>query len=291
MNGSADDARESPPSSPIVITVPHAGRDYPVAMEVLARLDARQLRMLEDRHADLLPNIAAQHGHEVLVAQTARAWIDMNRFEHEMERTAFDTHGPGKALTKDEKCLESAKARGGLGLVPTRIHPHGAIWRAPLSAEDVAHRVAQHHSPWHIAIADALARRRRHFGHAILVDLHSMPPIRQSRMTGPPPAIVVGDLFGRSADHRIVERVVSEARQAGFAVARNHPYAGGYTLERHGQPRHHIHAVQIEICRSLYLDAAFDSPSHSLPTVQYLVARLVMAMGDAMDEGLPLAAE
>jgi len=287
----AHDARESGPSSPILIAVPHAGRDYPVAMRDLARLDAGQLRVLEDRHADLLPKIAAQHGHEVMIARTARAWIDMNRFAHEMERTAFDVQGPGEALTKDGKCLESAKARGGLGLVPTRIHPHGAIWRAPLSAQDVAERVAQHHAPWHAAIAAGLERRRRHFGHAILVDLHSMPPIRPSRMSGPPPAIVVGDLFGRSAGRGIVERLMSEARTAGFAVARNHPYAGGYTLERHGQPQHHIHAVQIEICRSLYLDAAHDMPSPTLATVQHLVLRLVKAMEDVVSEGLPLAAE
>ena len=40
----------------------------------------------------------------------------------------------------------------------------------------------------------------------------------------------------------------------GFSVARNAPYAGGYTTLLHGRPSDGVHALQIEINRRLYLD-------------------------------------
>ena len=46
----------------------------------------------------------------------------------------------------------------------------------------------------------------------------------------------------------------------GYAVARNAPYAGGYTTEAYGRPVHGLHALQIEINRSLYLDETSLSP-------------------------------
>jgi N-formylglutamate amidohydrolase len=42
----------------------------------------------------------------------------------------------------------------------------------------------------------------------------------------------------------------------GYRVARNSPYAGGYTTEHYGRPARRTHALQIEINRGLYLDEA-----------------------------------
>ena len=40
----------------------------------------------------------------------------------------------------------------------------------------------------------------------------------------------------------------------GYRVARNVPYAGGFTTEHYGQPDEGVHALQIEINRALYMD-------------------------------------
>ena len=37
-------------------------------------------------------------------------------------------------------------------------------------------------------------------------------------------------------------------------MARNAPYAGGYTTHLYGRPREGVHAIQIEVSRALYLD-------------------------------------
>ena len=47
----------------------------------------------------------------------------------------------------------------------------------------------------------------------------------------------------------------------GYRVARNAPYAGGYTTEHYGRPARRTHALQIEISRGLYLDEARLEPT------------------------------
>ena len=52
-----------------------------------------------------------------------------------------------------------------------------------------------------------------------------------------------------------ITRFVEQALQGqGFRVARNDPYAGGYTTRHYGRPGQSVHALQIEVGRSLYMD-------------------------------------
>ena len=79
-------------------------------------------------------------------------------------------------------------------------------------------------------------------------------------------------------------------------MAHNRPYAGGYVLDRHGKPSLGIHAMQLEICRSLYLDARHEGTSARLPALARMLGGLVQALAaevvpPARDHGLPLAAE
>ena len=49
-------------------------------------------------------------------------------------------------------------------------------------------------------------------------------------------------------------RAETVLRDLGYAVVRNHPYAGGYITEEYGRPADGIHALQIELNRKLYMD-------------------------------------
>ncbi|MGL1733469.1 N-formylglutamate amidohydrolase, partial [Vibrio parahaemolyticus] len=73
--------------------------------------------------------------------------------------------------------IESHRLRSGLGLVPRRIASAGDIWRHRLRSADVDARIAACHRPYHGAIAKALNAARDRFGIAILLDIHSMPPL------------------------------------------------------------------------------------------------------------------
>lgn len=261
------------PGQPLLISVPHAGRDYPPGFALLSRLPVARLKPLEDRFADLLIENAIVAGHTALVARMPRAWIDLNRDEREFDPGLVSTNG--KIVP-----LASAKVRGGLGIVPRRVMRGGDIWRGELSADAFEDRLVQVHRPWHAAIAAQLEVLLGHFGIALLIDLHSMPPI-PSRQGGPAsPDIVIGDLFGRSARGQFSRLALAIAERHGFRAALNAPYAGGHILERHGKPGRGIHALQVEIDRSLYLDAMLDRQGAGLERCRSFVSDLADTLAE-----------
>ena len=265
------------PLSPVVLSVPHAGRDYPAELCAALRVPVTALSVLEDRHADALA-LAACGDETLFVARRARAWIDLNRAEQERDPRLDD----GASLAAMP--ILSPKLRSGLGLVPRRAGAAGDIWSRRLGADEVSARIHADHRPYHAALAQALSAAHARFGIAVLLDIHSMPPLGATR--GEAPRLVFGDRFGRSAAARFLGRLEGVARAHGVAAAANTPYPGGHVLDRHGNPRGNVHAIQIEFDRSLYLDSRLDAPGPGLDRT----AALLRAMIDAVaDESLPTA--
>ena len=260
------------PAGPIVLSVPHAGRDYPLAMRAALRVPADTLVALEDRHADALA-LAARGDETMIVQRRARAWIDLNRSEQERD-PAIDTGVSAKSMP-----VATAKLRGGLGLIPRRTASTGEIWRRKLDGEEVIERIVRDHRPYHAALGGLLAAARARFGIAVLLDVHSMPSLGAGQAR-----LVIGDRFGRAAPSRMIARIEAEAHAAGVPVALNVPYAGGHIIDTHADPARHIFAVRLEFDRALYLDTALDQPGAGLAPTAALLRRIITAV---TDEALP----
>lgn len=267
------------PLTPIILSVPHAGRHYPPDVSSLTRVSPSILRRLEDRYADMLVDPLIAAGWSVLVARTPRAIIDLNRHEREVD-PAMVSH-----LPRTHALQSSAKLRGGLGLVPRRLQGVGDLWLGPLPFVEVERRIATIHRPYHAALAGLMHAAHAAHGHAILIDLHSMPSLPLAPDGEAGPVLVLGDRFGRSAAPRLGALAGDIAAARGFASAQNHPYAGDHLVERHGRPEAGFHALQIEVDRALYLDAALAEPGPGLPRVQALVT----ALAEALAQELPRA--
>lgn len=265
------------PQSPVIIAVPHAGRSYPPDLLAASALPRSRLEALEDRFVDDLIGDAVAAGTTAFVARRARAWIDLNRDEREIDPAMIEPAASPMRTTG------SARVRGGLGLIPRRIAGQD-IYRQRLSSAAIEDRIRRDHAPWHIALGDALAKAHARFGVALLLDCHSMPPITRFGQ-GPAPRIVIGDRYGRSACGRLVDCAEGMAAEMGFHPVRNNPYAGGYTLDRHGRPEAEIHAIQIEFDRSLYLSPDMRSPGPGVGATRAFLASLVSAL---IEEALPL---
>jgi len=266
------------PDSPVVISVPHAGRDYPIALQAMLRVPLTALHILEDRHVDTLAH-AARRGETMLVQRPARAWIDLNRAESERD-PRIDAGVSAMTIP-----AESAKLRSGLGLIPRRAGRAGDLLRRRLTQEEVMARITADHRPYHDALARALAAARARFGVAVLVDLHSMPPPGSADL-------VFGDRFGRTAAARFVHRLEAEAEAGGYRHALNSPYAGGHILERHARPASDVHAIQIEWSRAAYLDAELDAPGPGLAHATRTLRAMLAALADeALAAARPIAAE
>ena len=258
------------PVSPVVISVAHAGRTYGALIE-LARVPLDELRPLEDRFADAL--IDPDGPHRVIAFDRPRAWIDVNRETHDLDG-AMIANAPVRIL--------SPRARGGLGLVPRRLSSVGELWRRPLTRAELDARLFDYRA-FHAEIETALKGARAAFGRAILIDLHSMPPLATGVQA------VVGNAHHDACDRQTTETVMELLRGAGLSVALNQPYAGGAIVRRHGRPALGVQAFQLELDRSLYLDPAHDQPGPGLTQIRDLIARLAATL--AVDHALPIAAE
>lgn len=270
----------APPLRPVVVSVPHAGRIYPSETLDRARVSPSVLQRLEDRYADALAGELAAAGYTILVADIARAHIDLNRNEHEWDRQVVADAPPPPHPNR--------RVRAGLGLVPASLHPHGPLWRAPLTMVDLEQRIAAVHRPWHQALSTALAATRDRFGAALLLDLHSMP-----RQSGGAPELVIGDRHGLTASAELVDHLLGIAEGAGLKVARNIPYAGAHSIECHARRDNRMEAVQIEIDRSLYLDDVGRPRATDVRRIGALLCRMADVASNWLTDhpDLPLAAE
>lgn len=258
------------PEHPVVLSVPHAGRDYPLALRAAVRLPLASLMVLEDRLVDHVA-LAARRTETMLVASRPRAWIDLNRGEDERD-PLLDEGAPAGVP-------ETHRLRSGLGLVPRRAGAAGDVWRRRLSAAEVERRIVEDHRPYHAELARLLAAARARFGVAVLLDVHSMPPLGA---TGRAAQLVLGDRFGRTADARLAARLEAVGTAAGLIVATNSPYAGGHVISRHAAPEAGIHALQVELDRRLYLDARLERAGPGLAGTARLLRRLIDAAADSL---------
>lgn len=256
----------------VLVSVPHAGRDYSPEILARSRLSQERLRLLEDRYADVLVEPLVEAGKTVLIARTPRAVIDLNRDERDID--PLMVHG----IPYGAPLMQSIKQRGGLGLFPRSLPATGDLWRGAMSWEEAQARVADVHQPYHATLAGLIERVWAVHGTALLLDVHTMPPLISRHYAGEVADIVIGDRFGGSCSSRLSGIAQDVVAQHGFRCALNHPYAGSYLIERHGNPTKGRHALQIEISRALYLDAAFDCLSSGVGQIQTLLTELVQVL-------------
>ena len=261
----------------VLLSVPHSGRDYDDSVLANAARGRWALESLEDPLVDRLVWRAVASGVGAVIQNVPRAVIDCNRDEEEVDPSAI--RGIGLSAI-------GPRARHGLGIIPSRTQRHGSLWRRPIDRDEFRRRVEQVHAPYHRALADGLDRLRTIHGEALLLDCHSMPPRRGTA------DIVIGDRHGTSAAAWLSAEAAAVARSAGFRVALNDPYAGGAIVARFGQPDRGIHALQLEVCRSAYLERDGRTPGPGFDRVTMLIERLAQRLGKALlDRGLRDAAE
>ncbi|MCZ8136376.1 MAG: N-formylglutamate amidohydrolase [Porphyrobacter sp.] len=267
---------------PVLVAVPHAGRAYPP--QVVDRMrdpQGAQLR-LEDRLVDRLGRMIAQAtGAGLLVAHAPRALLDLNRAEDDIDWDMVEGGRPEgvASLTTSGGPGGNRRARSGLGLVPRRLPGSGEIWRGRLPRAELSARIAGIHRAYHAFLAEELARMRKVWGAALLIDLHSMPPLRLAEGEERAPRIVLGDRFGVSCHHALIGAALRQLDTQGCSAAQNRPYSGGYVLDRHGAPDKGIHAVQVEVCRATYLDHRLAEPGEGMAGMAAILADLVRVMG------------
>ena len=249
--------RPSPAPIPILIAVPHAGRHYPGSLTRRMRSPGEAALRLEDRMIDLVAEaVARETGACLLIAHAPRAMIDLNRSADDVDWEMVAEGAPPGAT----RHAAGRRARSGLGLVPRRLAGLGELWRKRMTRQELGERIDLVHRPYHAALAQTLEALRDRWGSALLIDLHSMPPLGPKTGNDPAADFVLGDRFGASCDASLVRTALNHFERAGRIAAHNRPYAGGYVLDCHGAPTRGLNAMQLEVCREVYLDKAMREP-------------------------------
>lgn len=255
-------------SLPVLLSVPHAGRDYPDWLLENASAGKPALASLEDPLVDRLIWRALNRGCAAVIARTPRAAIDCNRAEDDIDPSVVDGARRGRV---------TARARGGLGIVPSRTQRHGYLWRRPITPDQLGERLDQAHRPYHGAIEGLISELLDRFGCALLIDCHSMPP----PPSGTPP-IIFGDCRSRTADLWVSREAVEIARSCGFDAGVNDPFAGGHVIERHACPGRNVQALQLEVDRRCYLDETLCEPGPGFDRIAGFIETLALELGEAI---------
>ena len=262
-------------STPLVFACPHSGRFYPEEMLAASALDTAAIRRSEDAFVDGLIGSAIERGVPMIAACYARAYIDVNREPFELDQAMFEDELPPFASAR------TARVAAGLGSIARVVAEGQEIYRGKLTFGDAERRIDQVHRPYHAALKALLDEARAVFGVAILIDWHSMPSAAAGAGRTPAPDLVLGDRFGAACSRLVTGAWERELTALGYRVARNAPYAGGYTTEFYGKPEKGVHALQIEINRGLYLDEARVEPNAGFEAVEQDLRRVFTQLAAA----------
>ena len=227
----------TPGSTPLLISVPHAGTFIPTDLRQHYTPDALTVPDT-DWHVPLLYQSALKRGAGLLAATHSRYVIDLNR------------NPDGAVLYAGADNTE---------LCPTRSFCQAPLYRAGLEPDvaEVARRGALYWQPYHDQLATELARLKQQHGYAILLDGHSIRAEVPRFFEGRLPDLNLGTADGASCApdvQQAAERVLSNAQ--GFSFVANGRFKGGTITRRYGQPGQGVHALQLEMAQASYMDEA-----------------------------------
>lgn len=227
---------------PVVVEIPHAGLMLEPLSAATLIAPVAALGRDADLYVDELYADAPDLGASVLVSHVSRYVCDLNRAESDVDGHAV-VGAPGVNF------------------------PHGLIWHqttesqaalsAPVSRAELERRLRVIYRPYHQALRQLLLQAIQQFGYVVLLAAHSMPGAGRSGHRDPGATradVVPGSRGFTTADPRLVRLPEQLAMQRGWSVAHDTPYRGGYTTGHYGQPQHGMHAVQVELNRSLYMN-------------------------------------
>jgi len=221
-------------SSPLIVSMPHAGTFIP-------RSVGRQLgdcaagRPDTDWHLPRLYDFLGELGATVIVANYSRYVVDMNR-----PPDGTNLY-PGRDTPR---------------LCPVETFDGRPLYRvaAPDDAE-IARRVEHVWRPYHRRLATEIARVKAAHGVAVLWDAHSIASEVPKLFEGRLPDLNLGTADGKSCSPALQAALEAALqRQRTYTMVLNGRFTGGYITRHFGRPADRVHAVQLEMAESTYMD-------------------------------------
>ena len=265
-------------SIPFVYNSPHSGRVYPPDFIAQSRLEGAAIRRSEDHYVDELFSSAPDLGAPLLFANFPRAYLDVNREPYELDPRMFDGALPSYAN------ISSMRVAGGLGTIPRIVAENMEIYARRMPVDEALDRIDRIYKPYHAALRRLIAATHVKFGFGVLIDCHSMPGNIRVAGSHVRPDIIIGDRYGTSASADLSRAAIQILESMGFVAVRNKPYAGGFITEHYGRPARGLHALQIEINRSIYIDEVTLQKRSDFHAIAAAMTSFMRQMADYVDK-------
>ncbi|MCP4072686.1 MAG: N-formylglutamate deformylase [Hyphomicrobiales bacterium] len=221
--------------SPLILAMPHTGIYVPDAIAENLNEEGRMLRDTDWHIEKLYDGLVPQA--TIVRALFHRYVIDANRAPSD------ESLYPGQNTT---------------GLCPTTDFDGNKIYlsgREP-QKEEIENRRTNFHAPYHRALDREIRRIHDQFGVVVLYDCHSIRSLIPYLFEGKLPDFNIGTNQGVTCAKQMESRVMGICSGAnGYSTALNGRFKGGWTTRNYGQPEENIHAIQMELSQSAYLQS------------------------------------
>lgn len=219
---------------PLLISMPHAGIKLTPAVQAGLIPEAQSLPDT-DWHIPKLYEFAAELGVSTLAAEYSRFVIDLNRPEDDAPMYVGAT----------------------TGLFPATLFDGVPLFRegqAP-SRQERATYLERIWQPYHQTLQQELKRLKDQFGYALLFDAHSIRSHIPHLFEGRLPDFNLGTFNGASCAPQLagdLEAICAE--HLAYSHVLNGRFKGGHITRHYGSPADNIHAVQLELAQSTYME-------------------------------------
>ncbi|SAI29026.1 N-formylglutamate amidohydrolase [Bordetella ansorpii] len=223
-------------NAPLLISIPHLGSLIPEAQQP-AMTDLALRSGDTDWHLDRLYAFARSMGASFLWARYSRYVVDLNRPPND------ESLYPGQAKT---------------GLCPTHTFDGQPLYRDGREAIDVQERDARRAAywlPYHAQLRAEIDRLRAAHGKVLLWEAHSIASVIPRLFDGKLPDLNIGTSAGASCAPAMEAAIRAELEACqDYTWAINGRFKGGYITRHYGAPAQDVHAIQLEMCQSTYME-------------------------------------
>jgi len=221
-------------NAPIILGMPHTGTYVPPEIRMCLNEVGKGLSdtdwNIHKLYEGLLPDVT------IVRATFHRYVIDANR---------------------DPSGATLYPAQNTTALVPETDFEGQYIWREMPTAAAVEYHKGQYHAAYHAALQAELDRVRDLHSVVILYDCHSIRSRIPFLFNGLLPDFNIGTNDGVTCAQIIAQTVEDICRAAStFTTTVNGRFKGGWTTRHYGRPEQGIHAIQMELAQSTYMEEA-----------------------------------
>jgi N-formylglutamate amidohydrolase len=227
------------PAVPVLLSIPHCGTAFPDAVREALRPELLAFPDDTDWFVDQLYDFAPSMGITVIHAVYSRWVVDLNR-----PPDNEPLYSDGRLIT---------------GLFPVTTFLGEKLYRdgrLSIPTHEIRERMDTYYWPYHNQLNALLNDMKKRWTNVLLWECHSIRQHVPTLHPDPFPDLILGDASTTSASPGLSQMALRCLEDSTYSVSYNRPFSGGYITRHYGKPAEGLHALQLEMSKTVYMDDA-----------------------------------